>query len=870
MKRSIYILCSFIFILISGCGDSGSPGGGNSDAWRNQDKIFKLVVLHTNDIESAQEPEGSGAETAGGAAARGTFIKQARAEAEASGANVLLLDAGDSMYSSPLSLSTKGRSDIEIFDFLGYDALAIGNNDFNTNFVDEEEIRSILSDYNNLPFLSSNVFFKSDGALVGQAYIVKEFPDGLRVGIIGATTNMDASVLWDPNIIEVRDPVTETQKAVDELRANGNVDFIIVLSHNGTSTVPDAQRDIIARRVRNVDFVVEGHTPYIPTEEQWRNGKPVVIVDSTYVGKAELVIQNKEMQSLAWQAAELLLTDYPPDAETREFLCGLGSEDSCAVFDDTGADYFAEGDDLVILFTANTYGSLLPSYKDKKGGAAARATYISTQRFVAQKHPGTKVLLLDGGDIMYGDNSDDNLTSFVFSETLSREYSGTIDVEILKNLKYDAAVIGDRDFEFSSDYPLTTAATAATLNSMAGAAGNIFLAANITPSLSNISAYKVISLSGGYKAGVFGITDGRAYLTSADKTSAAAAAVSSLKAAGANKITALLHTTDSSVISDISAMPDVDVVINGAAESNANISDKVFSVESGRYVGRISFKEDGTFNDWKAQNTSTFTRDRNISSHVSGKFNNFQVSYACEELPQSKGLVRKNETPLGDSLSDALYYIATVRLGKSVDFSLTHGGMLYNKVPAGVVTRNTARNILRQPNEKEYLLSLTAEQFKDIVPAALINKWGAGGWGIFSYPVRADLYTLRQGSESAFEDKLQYTEWTFNGLTPEQLTNRTYYLTTNEYLSNGGDGYYIYFSTSAREALNYSGGDATAEYLKQMYYNEASYPNFAGKVIACPGDITKRGVTVRSLKDNRACFKPAAGSIPIANCSEDD
>jgi 2',3'-cyclic-nucleotide 2'-phosphodiesterase (5'-nucleotidase family) len=774
------------------------------------------------------------------------------------------------MYSSPLSLSTKGRSDIGIFEFLGYDALAIGNNDFNTNFVDEEEIRSILSDYESLPFLSSNVFFKSDGALVGQAYIVKEFPDGLRVGIIGATTNMDASVLWDPDIIEVRDPVTETQKAADELRANGNVDFIIVLSHNGTSAVPDAQRDIIARRVRNVDFVVEGHTPYIPTEVQWRNGKPVVIVDSAYVGKVELVIQNKAIQSLAWQAAELLLTDYPPDAETREFLCGLGSEESCTVFDDTGADYFAEGDDLVILFTANTYGSLLPSYKDKKGGAAARATYISTQRFAAQKHPGTKVLLLDAGDIMYGDNNDENLTSFVFNETLSREYSGAIDVDILKNLKYDAAVIGDRDFEFSSDYP-PAAATPATLNAMAGAAGNnLFLAANITDSLSNISAYKMISLSGGYKAGIFGITDGRAYLASGDKTLAADTAVSALKTAGTDKIIALLHTTDPSVISYVSAMPDVDVVINGAAENSANESDKVFSVGSGRYIGRISFKADGTFNDWKAQDISAFTRDRNITSLVSGKFNDFPVSYACEELPQSKGLVRKNETPLGDTLSDALYYIATERLGKTADFSLTHGGMLYNKVPKGVVTRQTARNILRQPAEKEYLLGLTAEQFKEIVPIALINKWGAGGWGIFSYPVRADLYTLRQGSESAFADNLQYAEWTFNGLTPEQLPNRTYYLTTNEYLSNGGDGYGGYFSPSAREALNYSGGDATAEYLKQMYYNEASYSNFAGKVAACPSEPAKRGVTVRSLKDDRACFKPVPGSIPIANCSEED
>ncbi|HHW81729.1 MAG TPA: bifunctional metallophosphatase/5'-nucleotidase, partial [Bacteroidales bacterium] len=88
-----------------------------------------IVILHTNDTHSRIEPV---PETdkynpdLGGVVRRAAYVEKMRNEND----NVLLIDAGDFLQGTPYFNLFKGEVEIEAMNLLQYDAITLGNHEF--------------------------------------------------------------------------------------------------------------------------------------------------------------------------------------------------------------------------------------------------------------------------------------------------------------------------------------------------------------------------------------------------------------------------------------------------------------------------------------------------------------------------------------------------------------------------------------------------------------------------------------------------------------------------------------------------------------------------------------------------------------------
>jgi 2',3'-cyclic-nucleotide 2'-phosphodiesterase (5'-nucleotidase family) len=247
---------------------------------------LRLDIMFSNDvhggIDRAQatfmNPEFPPQLGGGGSAA--TLIKQVRALGGKK-RDSILLDAGDFFQGRPVGTITQGRAVIEYMNAIGYDAMTIGNHEFDINQADLVETLQLA----NFPILTCNVIERKTGKIPWYAFpyqIISRM--GLRIGIIGFTTTDTEKMSFPDNIKEVQflSEKQEVAKYVKILREEEKVDLVIVLGHAGLpyDVVPtylsrydakgnplnekryaawgyDAQE--IAREVEGIDLFIGGH-----------------------------------------------------------------------------------------------------------------------------------------------------------------------------------------------------------------------------------------------------------------------------------------------------------------------------------------------------------------------------------------------------------------------------------------------------------------------------------------------------------------------------------------------------------------------------------------------------------------------------------
>jgi 2',3'-cyclic-nucleotide 2'-phosphodiesterase (5'-nucleotidase family) len=229
-----------------------------------------LTLLHTSDLHGRVHPHDALADRdlGEGLARVAAVVRAVRAE----GNPTLLLDSGDTIEGAPTqALVFAGRigdgSDpiVSAMNLVGYDAMAIGNHEFDFGLERLEKSRRQA----RFPWLSANTT-RADGSPAFPPYLVLVVGQ-VRVGILGLVTPHVAN--WEsPALLgglQFGDAVAAARRYVPVLRGKEHCDLVVVLTHQGFERDPGTGRErgdhgenqayALATQVPGIDFVLAGH-----------------------------------------------------------------------------------------------------------------------------------------------------------------------------------------------------------------------------------------------------------------------------------------------------------------------------------------------------------------------------------------------------------------------------------------------------------------------------------------------------------------------------------------------------------------------------------------------------------------------------------
>lgn len=229
MKKMTFIASlAMVLLMITGCVTGSQPSA------RVTGEPFELVIIGTSDMHA--NPWGfsyeDGKETTNNGMARlYSFISEERTVHP----GLILIDAGDTIQGTILSDDLANKDDrkehpmIEAMNFMGYDAMTLGNHEFNWGI---DKMKEILSGA-DFPVLAANVKDAKGRYVMGVGHTIIN-RDGVKVAVIGVVTP-DVPI-WDGGKEGIEDYVFEA--ASDAVKAEiakigGKADIIIVSAHMG-------------------------------------------------------------------------------------------------------------------------------------------------------------------------------------------------------------------------------------------------------------------------------------------------------------------------------------------------------------------------------------------------------------------------------------------------------------------------------------------------------------------------------------------------------------------------------------------------------------------------------------------------------------
>lgn len=255
-----------------------------------------------------------------------TLIKAARAEV----ANSLLFDNGDFLQGTPLAdyvamqpLPVPGRPHplVAIMSSLGYDAVGLGNHEFNFGL---EFLEASLTGA-GFPFVCANVT-RADGSAFLPPYVILDRtfldqhgkPHSLKIGVIGFVPPQ--ITMWDQarlaGKLKSADIVLTAKRYVPELREK--CDLVIALSHSGIKAGDwvegEENSSLFLAGVGGIDAIFTGHShrvfpgpsyeglPGVDALAGRLNGVPAVMPGfwGSHLGLIDLEVVREDGR---WQAA---------------------------------------------------------------------------------------------------------------------------------------------------------------------------------------------------------------------------------------------------------------------------------------------------------------------------------------------------------------------------------------------------------------------------------------------------------------------------------------------------------------------------------------------------------------------------------------
>ena len=234
----------------------------------------KTVILHTNDVHGAVDGY--------------AYIAQLKADYEAKGAEVILVDAGDYSQGKTYVSVTKGADAVTMMNAAGYDVVTLGNHEFDYGYAQLKENMSKAK----FKVICADVF-NEDGTPIFDANYTYTTKSGVKVGFFGMETP-ETQTKANPALIKGLTFATGdafTKAAADQVAALKDADVVICLAHLGidAESAPYRSTDLYAA-VKGIDFIIDGHSHTVMTKGE--KGEPIQSTGTAFANIGVIVIDN--------------------------------------------------------------------------------------------------------------------------------------------------------------------------------------------------------------------------------------------------------------------------------------------------------------------------------------------------------------------------------------------------------------------------------------------------------------------------------------------------------------------------------------------------------------------------------------------------
>ena len=496
---------------------------------------------------------------------------------------------------------------------------------------------------------------------------------------------------------------------------------------------------------------------------------------------------------------------------------------------------------IVILHTNDVHGGIAGYAKL----AAVKESYTAS---------GAYTLLVDAGDYIQGD------------PTVSASQGKTA-IELMNSTGYDAATVGNHEFDYGY----------ANLKTISAQANFPILAANVQYNgATAFDSHTIFTAANGKKIGVFGLEtpetatkahpakiQGVTFVGGQDMMKLAQTEVDTLKAAGCDYVICLGHlgidaeSTGNRSIDVLNAVTGIDVFIDGhshstleqikAATNGTGQVGNAYLTSTGTKlanVGVVDIAPDGTIttsnvplDTLTAENADTAAVIQRIQQQIDADYG---AVFAQSEvqLDGEKAQVRTGETNLGDLITDAMLWQAGT-LGEKVDAAVNNGGGIRASLSVGGLTKKDINTVLPFGNTL-YLVKLTGAQLLEALEASTCSLPESIG----AFPQVSGIeYTVNTGAK--FSSTENYPGSTYgkpnavNRVTIQSVGGaafdpaETYTIVTNDFLGAGGDTYYTFKSSPVGYDTGVPLDEVLMDYITAQCkgtITKAAYGQTAGRI----------------------------------------
>ncbi len=463
--------------------------------------------------------------------------------------------------------------------------------------------------------------------------------------------------------------------------------------------------------------------------------------------------------------------------------------------------------ELVLLHTNDTHGTVVAI--EGIGGLAERATFIKQVR---EKNKYT--LLVDAGDINIG-------------QPASNLAMAKPDFLAYKYMKYDAVVPGNHEF----DHPINIF-----LEQMKSV-NFPFLTSNIEREGKLLGKPYIIKEYGNVKIGLFGLTTkhtqnlsvGATCLVFLDEIETAHKMVQLLKEKEVDIIIAVTHlgmieiTPGFITSAKLAEQVDgIDIIVDGHSHAYlekpeiVNGTYIVTANQGGRYVGNgklhIINKKLAKF-DWEPVLMKGLTPDPVLKEvlqpfvDVAKRDLNTLIGEATAPFALFKdreNMARYGETPLGNLVTDAMYWKAGKLFKMKISFALINSGGIRQGIPEGAITKNEVLTVLPFGDELD-VVRMTGKEVTYLFDFLAAVPMGSGAFPQLSKEVQVVINRKEQRIE----------ELKINNQVV--VDTAIYYMATCNYITSGRDSYNFGLPSIVRkESTSCYISEALIEYIRMQ------------------------------------------------------